>query len=132
MAREPTSLRICVTGGRDFKAWKFLSHVLDLLNPTEIGVGDCHTGADQMTRWWAYTNLKESARREYRADWQALGLNAGPARNHRMLTDFKPDLLLAFPGGKGTADCKAKALKMGIPVLEATVPDSMSENYGKD
>jgi hypothetical protein len=132
MARESTSLRICVTGGRDFKNWELLNHVLDLLNPTEIGVGDCHTGVDQMTRWWSYTNLNQSARCEFVADWGLLGMNAGPIRNQRMLSDFKPDLLLAFPGGKGTADCKAKALKMGIPVLEVILPGSRREPYGQE
>jgi predicted Rossmann-fold nucleotide-binding protein len=35
-----------------------------------------------------------------------------------MLTDFKPDLVVAFPGGKGTADMIAKARRKKIEVRE--------------
>jgi hypothetical protein len=44
---------------------------------------------------------------------------AGPRRNRRMLVAFKPDVVLAFPGGAGTASCCAVARELGIPVIEA-------------
>lgn len=47
---------------------------------------------------------------------QKYGKSAGPIRNQTMLDDGKPDLVLAFPGGRGTADMVAKAEKHGIPV----------------
>jgi hypothetical protein len=34
---------------------------------------------------------------------QGDGRAAGPRRNQRMLEDFRPDLVVAFPGGRGTA-----------------------------
>lgn len=50
------------------------------------------------------------------ADWRTHGKAAGPIRNQRMIDDFKPDLVLAFPGGRGTADMVARAKAAGIPV----------------
>lgn len=49
------------------------------------------------------------------ADW-SLGKKAGPLRNQRMI-DMKPDKLLRFPGGRGTADCERRARAAGIEVV---------------
>ncbi len=35
-----------------------------------------------------------------------------------MIDEGKPDLVIAFPGRRGTADMKARALKAGIAVIE--------------
>lgn len=37
------------------------------------------------------------------------------ARNTEMLEQGQPDEVLAFFGGRGTADCLEKALRIGIP-----------------
>jgi hypothetical protein len=54
---------------------------------------------------------------EVPAEWETHGRKAGPIRNARML-EHKPDLVVAFPGGKGTANCVAQARGMGVEVLE--------------
>ena len=41
--------------------------------------------------------------RAFPAEWDKHGRSAGPIRNQRMLDEGKPDLVVAFPGGKGTA-----------------------------
>ena len=51
------------------------------------------------------------------ADWRTHGKAAGPIRNQRMIDDFKPDLVLAFPGGRGTADMVARAEAAKIKVV---------------
>lgn len=43
---------------------------------------------------------------------------AGPARNARMLAEGEPDLVVAFPGGDGTADMVNKARAAGVEVRE--------------
>jgi hypothetical protein len=50
------------------------------------------------------------------ADWQKHGTAAGPIRNKQMIVSGKPDLVLAFPGGRGTADMSRRAEKHGIPL----------------
>jgi hypothetical protein len=49
------------------------------------------------------------------AAWHEHGKAAGPMRNRRML-DQKPDLVIAFGGGKGTADLVGEAKRRDIPV----------------
>lgn len=49
--------------------------------------------------------------------WKDHGKAAGPIRNQLMLDDFKPDLVVAFPGGKGTADMVKKAQDAGVTVI---------------
>lgn len=52
------------------------------------------------------------------ADWQKYGKAAGPRRNQRMLDEGKPDLVLAFPGGAGTADMVRRARQANVTVIE--------------
>lgn len=68
-----------------------------------IGTGMAD-GADTAINFWAIDNLPDERRREYPANWVALGDDAGPVRNRWMLRDMRPNLLLAFPGFDGTRD----------------------------
>jgi hypothetical protein len=43
---------------------------------------------------------------------------AGPIRNKLMLTDGKPDVVIAFPGGAGTANMVGIAKKANIDVID--------------
>jgi hypothetical protein len=54
----------------------------------------------------------------FRAEWKTHGTKAGPIRNQRMIDEGKPDLVVAFPGGKGTADMVRRAKAAGITVKE--------------
>ncbi len=40
-------------------------------------------------------------------------------RNQQMLDEAKPDMVLAFPGGRGTDDMVSRAEKAGVPVTIA-------------
>lgn len=55
----------------------------------------------------------------FMAQWERDGKAAGPIRNQRMLNEGKPDLVVAFPGGRGTADMVRRAESAGIPVIFA-------------
>jgi hypothetical protein len=55
----------------------------------------------------------------FRADWKRLGVKAGPLRNAVMLDAFEPDVVIAFPGGRGTAHCVKIAKEKRIWVLTA-------------
>jgi hypothetical protein len=55
----------------------------------------------------------------YPADWYTHGKAAGPIRNQKMLDDAFPDVVLAFPGGRGTADMVRRAEKVGVTVIRS-------------
>lgn len=108
-------MKLAVTGGRD-TVWT-IDHSLALLTAlkmfevTELLHGDCR-GADRKAALLARASgLMVTA---YPADWSK-GKRAGPERNARMVAEA--DMLLAFPGGRGTADAVKKALARGIRVV---------------
>jgi predicted Rossmann-fold nucleotide-binding protein len=49
--------------------------------------------------------------------WSAFGKGAGHLRNRAML-DLEPDLVIAFPGGRGTANMIEQAHAAHVPVWE--------------
>jgi len=55
----------------------------------------------------------------YPADWAQHGRAAGPIRNQRMLTQGKPDLVVAFHDNlehsKGTKNMLKQATEKGVP-----------------
>lgn len=112
-------MRVLVCGGRDYADRRSLYQALDRFHaatPIEVMIAGGAQGADHLAcDWGAF----RSVRREiYPADWDAHGRAAGPIRNQRMIDEGKPDLVLAFPGGKGTADMVKRAKSAGIPVRE--------------
>lgn len=56
------------------------------------------------------------------ADWKTHGRAAGPIRNQRMIDEWKPTLVIAFAGGRGTADMIRRAKAAGIEVREVPAP----------
>lgn len=94
-----------ICGGRKFcDANKFdltlTEHILRTgIVPDSIISGGAY-GADTLTKMWAKS--KKIQFYEYRAQWGRYGKSAGILRNIEMLEHGKPDLVIAFPGGKGT------------------------------
>jgi hypothetical protein len=76
--------------------------------------GACPTGADRWADEWATTSWCPAV--TFEADWKAHGRAAGPIRNQQMIDDGRPDLVVAFPGGRGTADMVRRARRAGIVV----------------
>ena len=58
---------------------------------------------------------------EYPAEWGKYGRGADYKRNIQMLKEGDPDLVLAFPGGRGTENMIAEAKKAGVPVILADI-----------
>jgi hypothetical protein len=73
-------------------------------------------GADSAAADWSVLNLCPG--KEYPADWDTHGRAAGYIRNKQMLKEGKPDLVVAFPGGKGTANMVKLARDAGVEVIE--------------
>lgn len=111
------SIWVLCTGGRDFRDEKALWAALDRIHAKTpivlIITGSC-SGADAIAERWA-TAMHCSIDR-YRAAWSR-GRCAGPERNARMIRYGQPDLVLAVPGGRGTADCVRQAEAAGIRVV---------------
>lgn len=111
--------RVLVCGGRDFTdAWWIETVLSDLHARARIGVliHGAARGADLLAQHWAILHSVEV--RAFPANWEEHGRSAGPIRNKAMLVHGRPDLVVAFPGGRGTADMVRQAKKAGVPVAE--------------
>ncbi|MGQ3297700.1 DUF2493 domain-containing protein [Reyranella sp.] len=109
--------RVLVCGGRTYRDMREVSRVLDGLapKPTLIIHGGAF-GADSCASEWAYKRGVPEQR--FAADWKTHGRAAGPIRNQQMLDEGRPDLVVAFPGGTGTADMVRRAKAAGVRVIE--------------
>lgn len=122
-------MKVLVTGGRHFcdvaRLWRALDRIDARVRGMNGGVGIAcviegasddvtgpYVGADWWAHQWARAHDRETNR--YHADW-TVGRSAGPMRNTRMLGE-KPDVVVAFPGGAGTANMVKQALAAGIKV----------------
>ena len=115
--------RILVCGGREFDDWDKLIKVLypylcEDKDPFWIAGGA--KGADFLVRVFLKTQYNDITKyyKEYPADWKKYGYKAGPLRNTQMLVEGKPTLVIAFPGGSGTADMVRQARQAGVEVRE--------------
>lgn len=115
--------RLLVTGGRNYAkrdeaAQQRAAAALDAIHEqhgvTLVMQGGA-TGADAIARAWA--KVRNIASVTYEADWDRYGGRAGPMRNERMLNLGRPQLVVAFPGGRGTADMVARAKAAGVKIL---------------
>ena len=113
-------MRILVCGGRDFADKAAITNYLFRLDDERKITSIIHggaTGADTLAGKTA--QLLQVPCTVYRANWKRDGKAAGPIRNQRMLDEGKPDLVVAFPGGRGTADMIRRAETQGVPVERA-------------
>lgn len=111
-------MKVLVCGGRDYADEEHLTAVLDRLYAADPEMCIIHggaPGADTMAGQWA----KERGLPVLQCDanWVYYGKAAGPIRNQWMLQYGQPDLVVAFPGGRGTADMVTRAKLAGIANL---------------
>lgn len=143
-------MRVLVCGGREFGSiprWAvfgspeyarlerkadeetaLLNQTLDSLDESDgitVLIHGAARGADRRAAQWA--SRRGVAIEPYPADWYPNGFgkldkSAGPKRNAKMLAEGKPDLVIAFPGGDGTADMVEKAERAGVKVRKIVFP----------
>lgn len=106
--------RILVCGGRDYGDANYVHVELGMRKPACVITGGCPTGADAHAYEWALRMKVPTM--TVQANWAQYGRKAGPLRNQQMIDSAMADLVLAFPGGRGTADLVRRARKAGIPV----------------
>lgn len=115
---HPKTILVC--GGRDYRNKAHIDGVLSdldkrwgLVTLIHGGASGVDTIAGQWGKEWGLTV------HVHPADWAKHGTKAGPIRNQDMLERGKPDMVVAFPGGRGTADMVRRAKAARIPVYEA-------------
>lgn len=128
--------RVLVTGGRHFTYRQYVFRRMALLAQSykiAVIIHGAASGADRLAAEWAKSvNIPTLP---FQADWRnishpkakvrmdsrgiAYDATSGIRRNQTMLDVGRPDLVIAFPGGPGTADMVQRAKKAGIPVLIA-------------
>lgn len=138
--------RVLVCGGRKFGDRKLVDMHLGGIHaglhsnmrwngPISFLIHGGAGGADALALGWASANRipnrKFDARWndiaapgaivKYRRDGSAYNAAAGPQRNQRMLDEGKPDLVIAFPGGNGTADMIRRAQAAGVETVVVVV-----------
>lgn len=113
-------MRLIVCGGRNYNDAETISMALHavrtLRGPIAALIHGDARGVDTIAGKWARENGIEEV--PFPADWIAHGNSAGPIRNQKMIDEGKPDRVVAFPGGAGTADMVRRARKARIAVWE--------------
>jgi hypothetical protein len=116
-------MKVLVCGGRDYWNYAKIKQVLDeqhAKTPISCVIHGDARGADRLGARWAMTNRVTAE--AYPANWDMFGKAAGHIRNKHMLIYGKPSLVIAFPGGRGTANMIQQARYANIPVIEVEDP----------
>lgn len=117
-------IRVAVTGGRNFDnevaVETILAQACKQYGGFSVLIHGGATGADYLAKRWAQKNNIPIL--EFAADWDQYGKKAGPLRNQQIVDEGKPNLVIRFPGNRGTEDMTRRAEKAGITVLKVLVP----------
>jgi cysteine synthase len=116
-------MRVLVCGGRDYSDRAAVARALVPYRPAKpatepsdtILILGGATGADAIAEEWA--DVWGVRKRVFPANWKKHGKAAGPIRNQQMLDEGQPDIVIAFPGGRGTADMVSRARAKGVEVV---------------
>jgi hypothetical protein len=115
-------MKILVCGGRDYANASALNQALDAIhreqNVTRLIHGAAR-GADALASAWEVSQGIPTP--AFPADWATHGKAAGFRRNEAMLRQGSPELVVAFPGGRGTAHMVSRARAAGVPVRQIIV-----------
>jgi hypothetical protein len=120
-------MRVLVCGGRDYRDEPHVYATLDRwLNSYGDDLRLCcgydprdkkYQGADHLAYQWGLSRFVNCV--PFPADWKKHGKAAGPIRNQQQLDEFEPHRVVAFPGGRGTADMCRRAKGAGLSVQYA-------------
>lgn len=122
-------MRVLVCGSRTFTDRKIVRLILNGLDPTCVIEGGAR-GVDAMAAEWVTFFGPEPGpvivHEQYPAKWDLHGKAAGPIRNAQMLSEGKPDIVVAFTDkpleeSRGTYDMCGRARSAEIPVYHVEV-----------
>ena len=112
-------MKILVCGGRNYEGKDYVDEVLGRYHRERrisLIIQGGANGADLLARIWAMDSGVNH--NTYLPNWKIHGIKAGPKRNLQMLREGKPDLVIAFPGGKGTADMVRQTKRWGTRLMQ--------------
>ena len=105
-----------VCGGRDFDDRRLADRILESnVTADDVIVHGDSAGADRIAGAWAFATNHFQVK--VPAPWNKMGKSAGMRRN-AVIAALPLRLLIAFPGGVGTAGMVRLARSRAIPVLE--------------
>lgn len=111
-------MKVLVCGGRDYTDQRKVNVVLDNLHkvtPITLVIHGAYRGADTCANNWALS--RGIPVKSFKANWTEYGRAAGPLRNTEMIQE-KPDLIVSFDGGDGTADMVEQAYANSVKVYQ--------------
>lgn len=109
-------MKAIIAGGRNYIGTPKDIEVLNYIHAQEridTVISGGASGADAFGEAWAKSRFIPV--RRYPADWNRHGKAAGPIRNREMAA--VADILIVFPGGRGTQDMIRAAEARLIPVI---------------
>lgn len=109
-------MRLLVCGGRHFDNPSAVEAELSALNARggiDVVIHGGMPALGPVVERWAWRNAAHIVR--YPANW-SLGKSGDFIRNDFMLSDGRPDMVLAFPGGRRTEDLVREARNAGVSV----------------
>lgn len=112
-------MKVLVCGGRTYTNLVVIFETLDSLHEKAEGgitllIQGGAGGADELAKNWALERGVQVC--TYHPNWAKHGKQAGPIRNTNMLRLGRPNLVVAFHGGKGTANLVDLAAKQGFEI----------------
>lgn len=117
-------MRLLVCGGRKYKNanWvdRVLNRALHKYGDSLVLIHGGAPGADTLAGEWADRSSVPCV--VVPAPWKGMGKKAGPVRNAWMLKLTAPDLIVAFPGGDGTANMIEQATGAGVNIYKIREP----------
>ena len=112
-------MKVLVCGGRDWHDAEVVESALSRLHaargPFDRLIHGGARGVDRIAGKWARQN--GVLEWDFLPEWHRVEAPDAAARNQRMI-EASPDLVVAFPGGAGTADMVERARAAGIEVIE--------------
>lgn len=147
MMSDKTGLRVLVCGGRDFhdhqRVWDTLDRIEAERGRIAVVIHGNASGADRHAWTWGIARKREVL--GFPAHWQDIShpdavivtrgddtkydAKAGLRRNQRMLDEGRPDLVIGFPGGTGTADMLTKARRAGVEVIQSVAQSQRARRH---
>lgn len=111
-------MRLLVCGGRHFEDAETVQRALVSLhwkNTVTVLIHGSVTGSGIVAEAWARRAGVPVVR--YPPNWELYGSKAERLRSQFMLHDSRPELVMAFPGGRNTADLVQQAINAKIAVI---------------